>query len=417
MKNFTCLAVLFLIAITSVFGSDNFTVNLAREFSKDLFEYNGVNFLQPVVKVTNGTSNTRFFSDAYVPAKVDKPYFRFGIQSMLGFVDKSLKTYNPVMPTEKFDYSKMSQYFTYDMALKKITRLDTAGLVHYLFLNLMYEGIYGSNKGAIKVPTNVSTALGKGNSAFVLPHDTLIKLLQNHPLYSSSLIPQNIKDSIANYIYRFPETFTLYGGADLSTIAAGIPQLEIGALWGTELLLRYIPPMDLGSTIGDFTFYGVGIKHSISQYFNDPGFNMAVQVVYQGTGLKNKIGITQADLNAHATMYNFNIEASKSIKDWFDIYTGCSYETININSTYSFLLPIETQWQLGLLEKDHYEPTPGYPGDHNPQKVKVSVSDNNFKWTVGVMKKLGNFRIYADYNVSKFNIFSAGIDYTFDINL
>ncbi len=403
-------------------SANNYTVELARMFSKDLFESNGIPFLQPVVTVVNGTSNTRFFNQAFIPTKVEKPYFRVGLQNMLGFVGNDLKSYTPVMPSDSFSYDKAFSYI--ELSGLNIKSIDTAGLVRYLFLNLMYDGVYV--KKSIKIPAKASTALGSGNQEFFLPHDTLHNLLQAHPLYSNPLIPQSLKDSISASIGGFPEKFALYGGSDLSTVYAAIPQIEIGSLFGTELLLRFIPSVNLGESIGDFSFWGIGLKHSISQYFgnnyldseSERPFDMAVQAVYQGTNLKNTVGVTKADLNADATMYNFNVHFSKSFSDIIDIYSGFSYEMIEITSTYKYELPIEIQWQLGLIDKisdenPNFEPTPGFPGDKNPQVSKLSVSDNNFKWTIGARKAFGNFAIFIDYNVSNFNIFSGGLEYTF----
>ncbi len=402
--------------------ANSYTVDLARMFSKDLFEANGIPFLQPVVTVVNGTSNTRFFNLAYIPPKVQKPYFRVGIQNMLGFVNDDLKTYAPVMPSDSFNIEKALSYI--ELSGLSIKNIDTAGLIRYLFLNLMYDGVY--NKKSIKIPNKASTALGSGNTEFRLPHDTLYSLLQSHPLYNNPLIPQSLKDSIANSINGFPELFTLYGGSNLSTVYAAIPQIEIGSLFGTELLLRFIPSVNLGEAIGDFSFWGFGLKHSISQYFGrnyinadeERPFDMAIQAVYQGTNLKNKVGVTKSDLNADATMYNFNLHFSKSFKDIIDVYAGISYEMIEITSTYKYFLPIEIQWQLGLIDKindenPNFEPTPGFPGDQNPQTSTLSVSDDNIKFTVGARKAFGNFAIFVDYNISDFNIFSGGIEYTF----
>ncbi|MEN6295675.1 MAG: hypothetical protein ABFD61_06055, partial [Chloroherpetonaceae bacterium] len=59
-------ALLFFLMINSLFinyqssysEANPFTVELARQFSSDIFYSNGVPFLQPVVKVVNLTSNT-----------------------------------------------------------------------------------------------------------------------------------------------------------------------------------------------------------------------------------------------------------------------------------------------------------------------------------------------------------------------
>jgi hypothetical protein len=382
--------------------------------------------MEPVVRVINSTSNSRFFTSAYIPKHVNKPYFKISVNGMAGIVNDELKSFAPVMPAEEFDFNDVSKYITYNIVTQKITFLDTAGLIHYLFLNMMHDGTKGKNAGLIKVPTKASTALGKGDTQFLLPHSSMDSLFRSHPLYNLPLIPQFLKDSVTSAINNFPEVFTLYGGNNLDYVVAAIPQVEIGSLYGTELLLRVIPPVNLGATIGDFAFWGIGIKHSISQYFNDEfnsegrlnpvderPFDLSAQFVYQGTYLENTIGVTQAELTSNATLLSFNINASKSFKDLFDVYTGISYETINIKSQYVYKLPVEIQWQLGLLEKPSYTPTPGHPGDQSPQTTELKLENENLRWTIGIIKPIGNFDIFLDYSVSRFDILSGGMQYRF----
>ncbi|MBE2188644.1 MAG: hypothetical protein IAE98_04180 [Candidatus Kapabacteria bacterium] len=418
-----CIAIIIPSQTKAQQTSQDYTKELARLFSQDLFESNGILFMQPVVKMINATSNSRFFSSAYIPQKVEKPYYRIGVQSMLGFVTNDLRSFTPVMPSREYNFTDLGEFIGFNILNGEITRLDTAKLIHYIFLNMMHDGIHGKNKGLIKTPNAASTAMGTGNTKFILPHESLDSLFKAHPLYSFPQIPQFLKDSINSAIYQFPTEFTLYGGNDLSTIFAAVPQIEIGSLYGTELLIRLIPPVDLGETVGDFAFWGLGLKHSISQYlhnnhkaaanFDEPinPYDIAVQVVYQGTSLKNTVGITKADLKANATIYNANIHGSYNFGQGFEAYTGLGYEQITINSTYTYFLPVEIQWQLGLLEQGMHEPTPGYPGDQNPQSTDLTFTDTNIKWTIGMTAKFGNFRTILDYSLSKFNVLSFGLVY------
>ncbi|HRP02553.1 MAG TPA: hypothetical protein PLE30_07900 [Candidatus Kapabacteria bacterium] len=429
MKFVSIVLILSYILLNSAFGqsANSYTTQLAKLFSKDLLESNGVLYMEPVVRIVNATSNSRFFNSAYIPTNVESPYFRVGIQTMTGFVSDDLKSYNPSMPAESFSPDQVGKYIDYNILTNKITRLDTAGLIRYIFLNMMYDGIYGKHKGAISIPTNASTALGTGNTKFLLPTDTLRMLFKDHPLYNLSYIPQELKDSVEGYLGQFPQEFTLYGGNNLSTIAAGIPQVEIGSLYGTELLLRVVPPVKLSETIGEFAFWGIGLKHSLSQYLyshsnsnlsfeelktKEP-HDLALQVVYQGTSLKNKIGVTQADMNALATIFNFNLNYSFFISKYLNVFAGVAYQTISIDTKYVYKLPIEIQWQLGLLEPGKHDPTPGYPGDNAPQTTELVIEDNSAKATFGITGTLGNIDFILDYNMSKFDILGFGVQYRF----
>ncbi|NLO19686.1 MAG: hypothetical protein GX121_07420 [Ignavibacteria bacterium] len=426
-KSVLILVAAILFSHIKLSAAEDITIDLARLFSKDIFELNGLPYLQPLVETMNATSNSRFFNQAFVPQKVDKPYFRFGVHSMLGFVRDDMKTYNPAMPAEQLDPNKLSNYIEFSLippSLKSIK--DTTGLIYYALKTILYDGVAD---GSIIIPKEAATVLGYKQEKFHLPNDTLLALIERNPAYS--LLPKEMQDSILTIIKGFPETFTLPEGANMSSLIAAVPQFEIGSFYGTELLIRFIPPVNMGKNIGDFAFWGFGLKHSISQYFLDnPNgsakereFDLAFQVVYQGTHLENTVGVTNAELKADATFWNFNLQASKSFDFGMDIYTGLSYETVNINSQYKYLLPQETQAQLGLLRTDKDEnghiiyiypaEPPEYPGDTNPQLAKMKFDDQNIKFTLGVAKQIGPINIFVDYNISKFNIFTGGIEYRF----
>ncbi len=410
-------ALLFFLMINSLFinyqssysEANPFTVELARQFSSDIFYSNGVPFLQPVVKVVNLTSNTGFFSSAYVPSEVSKPYFRFSIEGMVGFVPDKFKSYTPSMPNEQYDPNSIGRYVSFS---QNGLSIDTAGLIHYFFLNLMYDGIYGDHKGMITIPESSPTALGNQVTYFDIRHSALDSLVRAHPLYST-LEAYGLQDTVLNVVNSFPERFTLPSGGNINTLVAGVPQLIIGSYWGTELLLRFVPKVNLGSTIGDFSFWGVGLKHSLSQYFDRIPFESALQVVYQGTSLDNTVGVTNAKLKADANILNVNLHFSADIPKILTVFTGVSYESISIKSTYTYLIPVEVQYQLGLLDPPNTEPTPGFPGDQNPQVAKVNVSDNHFKFSLGVSRVIGPILLSGSLNITDMILLGFSLGYNF----
>ncbi len=434
MKKFLLFFLIFVsISIVKLLAApaSSYTIDLARSFSKDIFDLNGVPYLSPMVKAVNATSNSRFYSNAYVPHRVSSPYFKLTINGMAGLVRSQDKYYSPQLPMDSFSISKLSKYGTIninflDPSKSDIKIIDTAGLINYLFKTIMFDGY---KSGKIVPPERASTILGKDTTHLHLNNNVLSELVQNHVIYQ--FLPQEMKDTLLKVIKQVPSFFTLPAGGNINTIIAGVPQLEIGSFYGTELLLRVIPPLDLGKYIGEFAFWGIGIKHSISQYFSnyhenedgtvfeDSPFDMALQIVYQGTNLKNKVGVTQSDLNANAQIWNANLHFSKSIAEVIDFYAGISYNYIDIDAKFKYFLPVETQMQLGLLRYDPVsnrimppEP-PDYPGDTNPQTTKIGLVNESFQVTLGVNKSFGKFSIFADYNISKFNILTAGIQYTF----
>ncbi|MEI6090558.1 MAG: DUF6588 family protein [bacterium] len=411
------LAVVFCVpSFVQAQQADAKTIQLARVFSKDLFEYNGVAYARPLPIITNASTNAGFFSDAYVPAKVNKPYFKIKLNGMMGFVNDDLKSFTTKIPMKAYSPTDMLSYvkLSYEGGQLKYNITDTVGLFEYLLLNLIYDGV---NSGSLDLPKTGATALGSKEVEYIyLPSDTMVSLFKRHALYS--LLPEGARDTVAGLLKQFPTSFPMTSGSNISTLLLGVPQIEIGSLFGTELLLRLIPPLDLGKTFGKFSFWGVGLKHSISQYFNrgrrDRLFDMAIQGVYQGTNLQNTIGITGAQLTADASIYNINLHLSKELNDWFTVYSGISWESININMQYVYYLPVELQRQLGLLEAGKDYPTPGYPGDQEPSTVKMKLIEEQVKWTAGCKFDFNDFGICLDYSVSKFNILSLGMEYTFN---
>ncbi len=420
MKKSLLLIILSLVISLPIYGqapkADKMTIELARVFSKDLFEYNGVAYARPIPIISNASTNAGFFTDAYVPEKVSKPYFKLKLNGMMGFINDDLKSFDTKIPMKAYNPSELLSYGK--LSLKNgqpsFAIIDTVGLFEYLLLNLIYDGV---NSGMLNLPKTGSTSLGSKEVNYInLPSNVMDSLFKRHPLYG--LLPAGSRDSVSSLLGQFPTQFPMTSGSDISTLILGVPQIEIGSLFGTELLLRYIPTMNIGKTFGKFSFWGVGLKHSLSQYFNqgrrDRWFDMAIQGVYQGTSLQNTIGVTNAQLTADASIYNVNLHLSKELNDWFTVYSGVSWELIKINMKYVYYLPVELQRQLGLLDVGQEYPTPGFPGDQDPSTVKMDLREEQIKWTVGCKFDFSNFGVNLDYSVSKFNILSLGMEYTFN---
>ena len=431
-------ASLFLNAQAVYQRANDYTINLARAFGRELFDLNGVPYLQPLVETINSTSNSGFFNRAYVPKNVEKPYFRVGLKGMLGFVRDDMKSYSPNMPNEPLDTIKLFQYINFKIDLNDprnpkfvVTGIpDTAALILYAFKVYAHRGL---ETKLIKLPESAPTILGYDERAIYIPRYVLDSLVRSYPVIPIinkplfDVLPDSLRATILMAVGQFPEYFTLPKGGNINSIIAGIPQLEIGSLYGTELLLRFIPPVYMGENIGDFSFWGLGLKHSLSQYFESP-IDIAFQTVYQGTYLNNKVGVTNSELKALATIWDFNLEFGKRFEDIIDFYAGFSYELLSIKSDFTYYLPIETQAQLGLLEMIKIGELPngqpiyrilppdasrGFPGDTEPQKTKIKINDENFKFIFGLSRSFGPVTFFIDYSLSKFNILSGGIEFKF----
>jgi len=403
-------------------------VDITRNLTKTLFQSNAVPFIQPMVVSINATSNSRFFDGARIPKSVDKPYFRVSVNTMVGFIQDGMKWYKPTLDLgPRINVSdELAKYGTLTLVDGKPVYTinsnysDTLGLATSL-MNEIFRDAQDSNM--LVTPEKAPTLFGyQPDTRVLLPStDQLIQLLHARPEYkillASSPSTAAQLDTLVSRL-KLNSYLTLPPGANMNVLVAAVPQLEIGSLFGTELMIRFIPPIEFDKNVGKFAFWGGAIRHSISQYFPDDWFDMAAQFGYQGTNLKNTVGYTGATLDATATIFNFNVHASKRFWEALDLYSGISYETISVNSTYVYPLPQEIQLQLGLLPPPpspgapSYPDPPCYPGDTQPQTSVILSKAQNMKWTLGATWIVDAFRFSVDYSISQFNVFSAGIKYT-----
>ncbi len=427
MKPLSLLVALTLLAVPTLRGQDQpyptpLAVDLTRSIMKSVFESNAVPFVQPMVTTINATSNARYFTSAYIPAKVDKPYFRISINGMAGLITEQQRWFTPSLNLGESENLLLAlvTYGTGSGATYKIGNRyeDTLGLIgvfmRELFRDALKEGYFG-------IPDRAASLFGyMPDNRVVLPtKQNLLAVLAKRPEYA--LIQQTgqaaVLDSLINQL-TLPTSLTLPPGANMSSISAAVPQLEIGSLYGTELLLRFVPPVRFSENVGDFSFWGVGLRHSISQYFPERWFDMAVQGVYQGTSLTNTIGLTESKLTADASIRSFSVQIGKRLWDALDLYGAYAFEHIDVTSTYSYALPHETQVQLGLLPLDppgeKSKPTPDRPGDTRPQTSSVLTENVNHKFIIGASANYGPLRAALDLNISSFNILTFALAYTFN---
>ena len=412
-----------LLCITSICvyaqpSQDDLNIEISRRISVDLLGPNADPFMQPLTQTLNSTANSRFFRTAEIPDTGF--YFRVSVGSMLGFVRDDQKNYKPIAPTidsitfgrRILDNSLIQiNFFNPSQSVIK----DTTGLVVVLMKYLFGKGLSDPNSG-FYFPDSAATVYGNRDERFVIGKQYLTDQISGgDPLLGqvyNALTPE-LKQNILNTINGLPSYLTLARGANVNTVVAGVPQIEIGSYLGTEIMLRYIPQIKYDTVVGKFSFWGIGIKHSINQYWENAPFNLAAQFVYQGSSIENSVGATNSQLSANTTIMGFNIQASK---EWegFNFYSGFAYEQINIDTKFTFYLPKELQRQLGLLPLDSDDPRPPlYPGDQRPQFTSAMFNDNAVKFTMGISKTFGSLGVCLDYNISKFDILTLGLDVGF----
>jgi hypothetical protein len=168
--------------------------------------------------------------------------------------------------------------------------------------------------------------------------------------------------------------YTFPGGVGVSSLPLAVPQLTIGNVFGTDASFRFFA-IDFGGDVGSVDVFGWGIRHSISQYFDD--FPVHLAVGYYAN--RFKIGDDDVDIKTSL----ISLQASYEI-GVLEIYGGPGYETANLEY--------------------NYVPS----GQEQEENISID-SENTIRMTVGAAVNLGVFVANIDYNLAKQSSFSAGI--------
>jgi len=165
-----------------------------------------------------------------------------------------------------------------------------------------------------------------------------------------------------------------------------IPQLGVGTAFGTDVMLRYLPQTRI-KAYGTVGVFGVGVRHSISQYIPMSPIDLAVQGVYNSVSLEDRN--IEGDV-LDASGWAFNLQASKSLPVVpVTFYGGLQYETFSSEYAYEF-----------------------NPTSESIDPVSFSLdqsSSNRVRGLAGVTITLAVVRINVDYSLSANDVVTAGI--------
>lgn len=183
-------------------------------------------------------------------------------------------------------------------------------------------------------------------------------------------------------------TFKAFEGINRNYIPNAFLQLAVGLPYETEVTVRAIPEV----TIDDVTAstYGVGIKHSLSQYFNDDpeGFQLAAALAF--TKFNVEYGFEPIEVEDLVLMDVINVDADLWMleaigsKRWgvFEAFAAAGIANSNFN----------------------YEMGGGGPAlvTVNSELKKLGDTEAKFKGDLGFNLHFGRFRLSAMATAGKF---------------
>ena len=185
-------------------------------------------------------------------------------------------------------------------------------------------------------------------------------------------------------VQTYSET-TIGGLVNTSIAPIPVPQVGLGSLFGTDVMVRWLPQIKI-SNYGKLQLFGWGLRHSISQYIPLIPIDIAVQVGFQNLSIKDTAGNNVFKLSTFAA----NLEVSKTLAI-LTIYGGLQMESSKVNINYTF--------------------TPS--GASEPVPISFSLNGKNkFRALIGLDLGLGPLTINGDYNIGTINAVNVGLGVT-----
>lgn len=170
------------------------------------------------------------------------------------------------------------------------------------------------------------------------------------------------------------------GGLDLTSFALAAPQIRVGSVMGTEAIFRYLA-IDVGdSDIGKIDLFGMGLKHSISQYVDEPpwGMDMSAGFFWQS--------ITIGDELMDAAGFTAGVQASKRFAGGFataEPYVGLGFDTFSMDVAYE---------------------------DDQGTNIDLAFEgETSFRGTVGLSLSAAFFTLYGEYSIASVNTLGFGL--------
>ncbi len=185
---------------------------------------------------------------------------------------------------------------------------------------------------------------------------------------------------------------TGFGGvqeiADLKTTLFFTPQITLGTIVGTQLTFRYLPKIPLKG-YGKISMSGFGIQHNFGYWFPIPVVDVAASFYSQ----KLKI-----DPMFEMSGTSFGLNVSKQF--------GMSF--LNVTPYAGFMI------ESSKFKVNYTPPDGAYGTGITPPTVNFEIEgENTSRLVLGLGIRLLAININADYNIGKYNSFTAGAFFAF----
>ena len=187
----------------------------------------------------------------------------------------------------------------------------------------------------------------------------------------------------------FTSNETLEGFLPTDVAPFAVPQLGIGTLLGTDIMVRWLPQITV-SDVGSIEILGAGIRHNLNQYLPRLPLDLSIQAVWQRVSADDDADNQVVDAHVFAV----NMAASKQF-GVLTVYGGIQTERSDIRVRYT-------------IEPDEFDI------DEEPVDIDFTLSfAGRTRGIFGAGVSLGPVLINTDISLGKTIVPSAGIGLSF----
>ena len=212
-------------------------------------------------------------------------------------------------------------------------------------------------------------------------------------------------------------SYSLPKGTNIAVVPSPMFQVGIGLIKHTELALRYIPNVPLGSA-GNLNMWGVAVKHDVMQWLpivdRVPFLHISVMGGYTRLNTSVDMNVTPDDLGI-VYVYDPATYENQSLK--FDV------QSFTFNALASIDIPVltvfmgagisNTKTNLDLIG-NYPTPTKTNPGafTRDPLSITLKGKDGNTtkpRISAGLKIKMGPVHLFGEYTYANYSLATAGL--------
>jgi len=234
-------------------------------------------------------------------------------------------------------------------------------------------------------------------------------------------------NEVSSKLFDFPDGMGVgFGGAPALQVGFGLP-------FGTEIMGRFVPKVDIGSYVKDMGLWGIGIKHDLKQWIpvvkSVPFLEISASINYtkfHSTFASSDFVLSPSDFNLSdpwpaATWQNQRLEMNLSALNTdlligasipvFQPYIGVGMTKAKFDGGMLGNFPIITIDQTNTSNGEMILAVDGTTLDKDP--IKIKINNTAFHFIAGARVKLAVITFSYQVTVQEYMMHTAGIGFTF----